>query len=72
MTNGKGEKALREIRSQARERSRASRTTPPGLSGRRGAAQLYVREFDLRGLEVSAGYNGKSAWRAIRATGCEP
>lgn len=64
MTNGKGEKALREIRSWQVK----GRITNPkdGSTGayRAYATQpnLYAYEFDLRGLEVSAGYNGKSAW----------
>ncbi|HKQ73245.1 MAG TPA: hypothetical protein VJ810_05920 [Blastocatellia bacterium] len=64
MTNGKGEKALREIRSWQVK----GRITNPkdGSTGdyQATAAQpnLYAYEFDLRGLEVSAGYNGKSAW----------
>jgi outer membrane lipoprotein-sorting protein len=64
MTNGKGEKALREIRSW---RIKGTITDlKDGSSGgyRAAAAQpdLYIREFDLRGVEVSIGYNGKSAW----------
>jgi hypothetical protein len=64
MTNGKGEKALREIRSW--EVKGTITSLKDGSSGgyRAAAARpnLYAREFDLRGLEVSAGYNGKSAW----------
>jgi len=64
MTNGKGEKALREIRSWQVKGTITS--LKDGSSGgyRAAAARpnFYVREFDLRGLEVSAGYNGKSAW----------
>ncbi|HZF38667.1 MAG TPA: hypothetical protein VE715_07575 [Blastocatellia bacterium] len=64
MTNGKGEKALREIRSWQIKGTITN--LKDGSSGgyRAVAAQpdLYVREFDLRGLEVSMGYNGKSAW----------
>jgi hypothetical protein len=64
MTNGKGEKALREIRSW---QVKGTITNPKDGStgGYRAAAtqpNLYAREFDLRGLEVSMGYNGKSAW----------
>jgi hypothetical protein len=64
MTNGKGEKALREIRSW---RVKGTITDlKDGSSGdyRAAATQpnLYVREFDLRGLEGAMGYNGKSAW----------
>jgi hypothetical protein len=64
ITNGKGEKAMREIRSW--EVKGTITNLKDGSSGgyRAAAARpnLYVREFDLRGLEVSAGYNGKSAW----------
>jgi len=64
MTNGKGERALREIRSW---RVKGTITDlKDGSSGdyRAAATQpnLYVREFDLRGLEGAMGYNGKSAW----------
>ena len=64
MTNGKGEKSLREIRSW---QVKGTITNPKdGATGgyRAYAIQpnLYAYEFDLRGLEVSAGYNGKSAW----------
>src|SRR5499427_5793604 len=64
MTNGKGERALREIRSWQVKGTITD--LKDGSSGgyRAAAAQpdLYIREFDLRGLEVSIGYNGKSAW----------
>jgi hypothetical protein len=64
MTGGKGEKALREIRSW---QVKGTITNPKDGStgGYRASAMqpnLYAREFDLRGLEVSVGYNGKSAW----------
>jgi hypothetical protein len=64
MTNGKGEKALREIRSWQVKGTITSLKDDSSGGYRAAAAQpnLYVREFDLRGLEVSAGYNGKSAW----------
>jgi hypothetical protein len=64
MTNGKGEKALREIRSWQVKGTITD--LKDGASGayRAAAAQpaLFIREFDLRGLEVGMGYNGKSAW----------
>jgi hypothetical protein len=64
MTNGKGEKALREIRSWQVKGTITD--LKDGASGayRAAAAQpaFFIREFDLRGLEVSMGYNGKSAW----------
>src|SRR5499426_3826615 len=64
MTNGKGEKALREIRSW---QVKGTITNPKDGStgGYRAVAtqpNLYVREFDLRGLEAAMGFNGKSAW----------
>jgi hypothetical protein len=64
MTNGKGEKALREIRSW---QVKGTITNPKdGSTGAYRAyathPNLYAYAFDLRGLEVSAGYNGKSAW----------
>ncbi|MGH9937467.1 MAG: hypothetical protein ACREAM_14565 [Blastocatellia bacterium] len=64
MTDGKGEKALREIRSwqvkgtviNTKDRTtgayQASATQP----------DLYTTAFNLRGSEVSMGYNGRSAW----------
>src|SRR4030095_8604351 len=59
MTKGKGEKVLREIRSW---QVNGTITNPKdGSTGgyRAYATQpnLYAYEFDLRGLEVSAGYN---------------
>lgn len=63
-TGGKGEKALREIKSWQVKGTITN--LKDGHSGgyRAAAAQpnLYIREFDLRGLELSQGYNGKSAW----------
>jgi len=64
MTNGKGEKALREIRSW---QVKGSITNPKdGATGNYSAAatlpNFYADSFDLRGLEISVGYNGKSAW----------
>jgi len=64
MTNGKGEKALREIRSW-QVKGTITNTKDGSTGGYRAYASqpnLYARAFDLRGLEVSAGYNGKSAW----------
>ena len=64
MTNGKGEKALREIRSWQIKGTITN--TKDGAAGayQASAAQpnLYTSAFDLRGLEVSMGYNGRSAW----------
>src|SRR5262249_68541 len=61
MTNGKGEKALREIRSWQVKGTITN--LKDGSSGgyRAVAAQpdLYAREYDLRGLEGVMGFNGK-------------
>src|SRR5215510_12465904 len=64
MTNGKGEKALREIRSW-QVKGTITNLKDGSSGGYQAAAtqpNLYAREFDLRGLEGAAGYNGKSAW----------
>lgn len=64
MTNGKGEKALREIRS----RQSSGKITNPkdGATGNYQASSsqpnLFIESFDLGGLEFSSGYNGKSSW----------
>ncbi|MBO0861850.1 MAG: hypothetical protein J2P21_25840 [Chloracidobacterium sp.] len=63
-TGGRGEKALRDIRSWE-VKGRITNLKDGSSGAYRAAAtqpNLYVREFDLRGLEVSMGYNGKSAW----------
>ncbi len=59
-----GEKAQRSIKSrQAKGRIVNSRS---GESGGFQAASLrpnlYTNAYDIRGLEISSGYNGKSAW----------
>ncbi|MEP7343403.1 MAG: hypothetical protein ABI977_37105 [Acidobacteriota bacterium] len=64
MTNGKAERPLREIKSWE---VKGTITNPKdGATGsyQAMAAQpnLYTTMFDLRGLETSAGYNGKSGW----------
>jgi hypothetical protein len=65
MTGGQGEKALRGIRSW--QVKGAITNAKDGATGNYAAAAMapnfYTGAFDLRGLEVSAGYNGKSAWR---------
>src|SRR5262247_87458 len=64
MTNGKGERALREIRSW-QVKGTITNLKDGSSGGYQAAAtqpDLYVREFDLRGLEGTMGYNGKSAW----------
>ena len=64
MTNGKGEKALREIRS----RQASGKITNPkdGASGNYQASasqpNLFIEAFNLGGLEFNSGYNGKSSW----------
>ena len=64
MTNGKGEKALREVRS----RQIIGKITNPkdGATGNYQASasqpNWYVESFDLGDLEFSSGYNGKSSW----------
>src|SRR5262249_20703658 len=64
MTNGKGERALREIRSWQVKGTIIN--TKDGAAGGYQAPGmqplLYSTSFDLRGLEVGSGYNGKSAW----------
>jgi outer membrane lipoprotein-sorting protein len=64
MSGGKGEKALREIRSWQVKGTITNLKDGSSGAYRAAAAQpdLYVREFDLHGLELSMGYNGKSAW----------
>lgn len=64
MTNNKGEKVLREIKSW-----QAKGTITNLKDGETGGYQamaalpnLYTSTYDLRGLEVSVGYNGKSGW----------
>jgi hypothetical protein len=65
MTSGKGEKALREIRSW--QVKGVITNTKDGATGNYSAAatapNFFTDTFDLRGLEVSVGYNGKSAWK---------
>ncbi len=64
MTAGKGEKPLREIRSW-----QTVGTITNVKSGEAGnftasalAPNLYTTAYDIRGLETSLGYNGKSGW----------
>ncbi|MGE0126870.1 MAG: hypothetical protein AB7U82_02105 [Blastocatellales bacterium] len=64
MTNGKGEKALREIKSW-QIKGTISNTKDGSSGGYQAIAMqpnLYTSAFDLRGLEIASGYNGKSAW----------
>lgn len=64
MTNGAGEKALRNIRSW--QISGTVKRQRDGEMGRYQAAalwpNLYTGTFDLRGLEMSVGFSGKSGW----------
>lgn len=64
MTNGKGEKALREIRS--RQVVGKITNSKDGASGNYQSSaiqpNLFTEAFDLAGLEFSSGYNGKSSW----------
>ena len=64
MTNGSGEKPLRNIKSW-QVKGTVTRKSD-GESGKYQAAamlpNLYTEMFDLRGLETSVGYNGKSGW----------
>lgn len=64
MTNGKGEKVLREVRS----RQASGKITNPkdGTTGNyqisSSQPNLFIEAFNLGGLEFSSGYNGKSSW----------
>ena len=64
MTNGSGEKALRNIRSW--QVNGTVKRKSDGEAGQYRAAtmlpNLYTATFDLRGLETSVGYSGKSGW----------
>ena len=64
MTNGKGERALREVKSWQVKGTITNLTDGATGSYQAMAAQpnLYTYALDLRGLETSAGYNGKSGW----------
>ncbi len=64
MTNGSGEKAWRNIRSW-QVKGTVTRKSD-GASGQYQAAamlpNLYTGTFDMRGLETSVGFSGKSGW----------
>src|SRR5262249_61648716 len=77
MTNGKGEKALREIRSWE-VKGRITNTKDGSTGGYRAYAMRpnpYPRAFDLGGVGGGMGYNSKKAWtrasprRAATVTG---
>lgn len=65
MTNGKGERALREIK--AWQAKGTIKRLSDGETGNYQTAALapnfYTEAFDLRGLETASGYNGKSGWQ---------
>lgn len=64
MTNGKGEKALRELKS--RQASGKITNLKDGATGKYQVSvsqpNLFTESFDLGGLEFSSGFNGKSSW----------
>lgn len=64
MTSGKGEKALREIKS--RQMTGKITNSKDAATGNYQASasqpNLFTESFDLGGLEFSSGYNGKSSW----------
>src|SRR5262249_32294840 len=64
MTNNKGERALREIKSWQVKGTITNLKDGATGSYQAMAAQpnLYTTTLDLHGLEVSKGYNGKSGW----------
>ncbi|MDX2034297.1 MAG: hypothetical protein SF339_26720 [Blastocatellia bacterium] len=65
MTNGKGEKALRGIRSWQSKGviTDAQDAAAGSFAATAMAPNLYTDRYDLRGVEFSVGYNGKSGWR---------
>lgn len=64
MTNGKGERALREIKSWQVKGTITNQKDGATGNYQAMAAQpnLFTYTFDLNGLETSQGYNGKSGW----------
>ncbi|MBS1788672.1 MAG: hypothetical protein JST85_13170 [Acidobacteria bacterium] len=64
MTNGKGEKALREIKSwQAIGKiSNLKDGTTGAYQASLSQPNLFTESYDLSGLEFITGFNGKSAW----------
>jgi hypothetical protein len=59
-----GEKALRRVRAW-QAKGRITRSGDNASGAYQAAAQLpnlYVNTFDVGGFEISAGFNGKSAW----------
>ncbi|MBL8207417.1 MAG: hypothetical protein JNM09_24505 [Blastocatellia bacterium] len=64
LTNGSGDKVLRNVRSWEVKGSVTRKSD--GAAGQYQAASmlpnLYTATFDLRGLETSVGYSGKSGW----------
>lgn len=64
LTNGKGEKALREVKSwQSKGRiTDPTDGTSGGFQAAAVAPNLYTWLYDLHGKETGAGHNGKSGW----------
>lgn len=64
MTNGKGEKALREVKSRQMtgKISNPKDATTGNYQASASQPNLFTETFDLGGLEFSSGYNGKSSW----------
>ncbi len=64
LSNGKGEKALRNVRSWE-VKGQLTRLSDKASGSYQAAAllpNLYASSFDVAGFEVSVGFNGKSAW----------
>lgn len=64
MSNGKGEKALRAVRSwQLKgQLTRLSDNATGSYQAQAQAPNLYTGSFDVAGFEVGIGFNGKSSW----------
>ncbi len=64
MSNGKGEKALRAVRSW-QVKGQITRLSDKATGSYQAMAllpNLYTSAFDAAGFEVAAGFNGKSSW----------
>jgi hypothetical protein len=64
LSNGKGEKALRTVRSwQVKgQLTRLSDKATGSYQAQAMLPNLYTGSFDVAGFEVAAGFNGKSSW----------
>lgn len=64
MTNNKGEKALRNVRSwhAKGQVTRLSDKASGGYEALALAPNLYTGSFDVSGFEIAVGFNGKSSW----------